>query len=66
MADRTDTPVPMTADECEQIFHAALTAGDIPTVEAALRVMVARDPARAVALYDMLRVAVAVADAVTR
>ena len=50
-----------TADQLEAVFHAALTAGDVRGVDAALRVMVAVDPRRAATLYDDLRTAVRVA-----
>lgn len=50
-----------TGDQLEQVFHAALTAGDAEGVEAALTVMVGVDPRRAERLYDDLRTAVRVA-----
>lgn len=37
----------LTADACEEIFHAALSAGDARGVEAALRLLAVRDPHRA-------------------
>lgn len=53
--------VDMTAAEYEQIFHAALAAGDAESVTAALRVMTCIDPRRAQTLYDMTRLALAIA-----
>lgn len=50
--------VPWTADEVEAMFHAALKAGDVKGVEAALTVLVRVDPDRAVALWDDLTLAV--------
>jgi hypothetical protein len=53
-------PLP-TPDECEQIFHAALTAGDARGVEAALMLMAPQDPHRAQMLLDTVRLALAIA-----
>lgn len=53
-----------TADQLEDVFHAALKDGDIEGVEAAIRVMVTVDPKRAVALYDDLQTALAIAKVV--
>jgi hypothetical protein len=47
----------LTADQCEEIFHAALSAGDARGAEAALTVMAVRDPHRAQELLDLTRVA---------
>jgi hypothetical protein len=51
----------LTPDQCEQIFHAALSAGDPRGVEAALTLLAARDPQRAQSLLNIARFAVAVA-----
>ena len=48
-------------ESIEACFSIALKAGDIEGVEAALRVMVGIDPARAVELYDQLMTAVVIA-----
>lgn len=50
-----------TADELEQLFHAALEAGDTRGVEAALTVMATKDPHRAQRLFDETKRALAVA-----
>lgn len=50
-----------TADRLEEIFHAALAAGDTKGVDAALRVMVTVDPRRASDLYDSLVLAIQLA-----
>ena len=50
-----------TADQLEAMFHAALSAGDVEGVEAAIRVMVTVDPHRASELWDMLELAVSLA-----
>jgi hypothetical protein len=57
-----------TADQCEEILHTALSAGDARGVEAALTVMAVRDPHRAQALLDLTQVALHLASdpAVTR
>lgn len=56
----TTSPLP-TPDECEQIFHAALTAGDARGVEAALTLMTPQDPHRAQLLLDTVRFALEIA-----
>lgn len=53
---------PFDATTCERLFHAALAAGDIRGVEAAVTVMTPQDPHRAGELLDMLRMAAALAD----
>jgi len=53
--------IPWTADEVEQMFHAALEAGDVKGVDAALRVMLRLDVDRACELYEDLKAAVRVA-----
>lgn len=58
----TTTPPTFDADTCEQIFHAALAAGDIKGVEAALTVMAPQDPHRAQGLLDMLHVGLALTE----
>lgn len=50
--------IPWTADQVEEMFHAALKAGDAKGVEAALTVMLRLDSRRAVALWDDLKLAV--------
>lgn len=50
-----------TADKCEQIFYAVLSAGDARGMEAALKVMAVQDPNRAQALLNDLRLALAIA-----
>lgn len=52
----------LTADDCERIFHAALSKGDVQGVEAALRVMAVKDPHRAQRLMDLTRMALIIAD----
>lgn len=52
-----------TPDQCEEIYHAALGAGDIRGVEAALTVMAVQDPHRAQRLMDLTRMALIVAEA---
>lgn len=49
---------PYTAEQLETVFHAALQAGDVKGVEAALLVMTRVDPHRAGELFDDLKVAV--------
>lgn len=51
---RDDLP---SADQCEAIFHAALSAGDVKGVEAALRVLVVQDPRRALDLFETTKTA---------
>ena len=60
--ERTKMIAAMTADDCERIFHAALGVGDIQGVEAALRLMAAKDPHRAQRLMDLTRMALIVAE----
>lgn len=48
------TTIPWTADQVEAMFHAALGAGDIEGVDAALRVLLTLDTRRAIQLYDEL------------
>ena len=50
-----------TPDQIEDTFHACLQAGDVDGVETCLRAMVGADPARAVRLYDDLKIALRVA-----
>jgi hypothetical protein len=45
------------ADTCEEIFHAAITAGDAKGVEAALMLMAVQDPDRAARLLETIRLA---------
>jgi hypothetical protein len=59
----TDLP---TADQCEQIFHAALKQGDIRGVEAALRILIVHDPYRAERLMDLARMALIIVEGVDR
>lgn len=54
---------PLTADDCEQIFHACLSAGDIEGVGVALRAVAVRDPHRAQHLLDATRLALTIAQA---
>jgi len=49
-----------TADEIEDTLFACLKAGDVDGIEICLRAMVGVDSARAVRLYDDLKVAVRV------
>lgn len=51
----------LTADQCEEIFHAALRRGDARGVEAALTLLAALDPRRAASLFDQIRLALSVA-----
>lgn len=51
---RTDLPTP---SECEEVFHAALRAGDSQGVYSALIVMSVQDPARAQHLATLLDLA---------
>ncbi|MCX5066624.1 hypothetical protein OOJ91_12120 [Micromonospora lupini] len=70
MTDSTPAgPAPVTpstpifdADTCEEIFLAALDAGDFQGVVAALTVMAPQDPHRAEMLLNTLRVGLAIAD----
>lgn len=55
-----------TADDLEQIFYAAVGAGDTRAVEAALIALCSLDPRRAVRLHDDLKFAVRFVEAVTR
>jgi hypothetical protein len=57
----TPQPDQPTADQCEQIFHAALAKGDTEGVEAALVGLALRDPHRAQDLLDITRVCLKVA-----
>lgn len=50
----TSLPSP---DNCERIFHAALAAGDMRGVVAALEVMAPQDPERADRLYKTVELA---------
>lgn len=50
-----------TPDECEQLFHAALEAGDARGVEAALTVLAVQDPHRAGYLLELTRFALTLA-----
>lgn len=52
-----------TADQLEEVFHAALRAGDAKDVDAALRLMAVQDPHRAELLLDMLQLALQLAGA---
>lgn len=58
----TAPPLP-TVEQCEQIFFAALKAGDAEGVEAALMLMAPQDPDRAQVLLDSIRFALTIADA---
>lgn len=51
-----------TGKQLEEIFHAALGAGDIKGVEAALTVMVRVDAPRAIRLWDLLKRAKVIAE----
>lgn len=51
----------LTAAQCEQFFHAALSAGDARGVEAALKLLAVRDPHRAQHLLDATRLALRLA-----
>lgn len=57
----TRPDLPFAAD-CETILYAALAARDWRGVEAALLGPTVQDPARALLLYDTLKVGVALAD----
>lgn len=50
-----------TAQQAEEIFDAALHAGDARGVDAALRILAVRDPHRAQLLFDILEFACAIA-----
>lgn len=50
-----------TSDQCEEIFHATLRAGDPKGVESALTLLAVQDPHRAQELLDLTRAALAVA-----
>jgi hypothetical protein len=52
-----------SVDQCEQIFHAALAAGDLRGVEAALTIMAVQDPHRAQRLVDLAQAALHIAGA---
>lgn len=49
-----------TADDLERMFRAALGAGDVRGVEAALTVLAGQDPRRAQGLFDETRAALEV------
>jgi hypothetical protein len=51
----------LTADDCEQMFHASLRNGDTRGVDAALRLLAVRDPHRAQDLLDLTRMALTIA-----
>jgi hypothetical protein len=55
----TDLP---TADQCEQVFHAALGQGDTAGWSNSLRILIVHDPHRAERLIDLARVALGVAE----
>ena len=55
MSDTARLPLP-SAEQCEQIFHAALEARDMEGVYAALRVLAVKDPHRASDLFETLKV----------
>jgi hypothetical protein len=57
-----DRPIRFTPDQLEEIFHAALGAGDIRGVECALTVLAVRDPHRAQRLMDLTRMVLIVAE----
>jgi len=50
--------IPWTVAQIEQMFYAALRAGDAKGVDAALKVMTRLDPVRAGTLFDALSRAV--------
>lgn len=52
--------IEFTGEQLEEIFHAALKAGDAKGVEAALTVMCAVDAPRAMKLYNDLKDALTV------
>lgn len=60
MPETTAAPE-LTADDCVRIFHAALAAGDIRGVEAALTVLAVRDPHCARELHEGLELAMEIA-----
>jgi hypothetical protein len=63
----TGTPRPaFTADECETIIHAALSAGDVKAVYYALLAMAPQDPHRAEQIRDTLKLGLALASQPTR
>lgn len=47
--------IPWTADQVEQMFHAAVKAGDAEGVEAAITVLLRLDQPRAIRLWDDLQ-----------
>lgn len=51
----------LTPDVLVQMFHAALAAGDVRGVEAALKVLAVRDPHRAQELHDALELGLEIA-----
>ena len=53
-----------TPDQLEDIFHAALSAGDIEGVGHALRVLLSVDPRRAIRLHDDLQAVMRVASSI--
>lgn len=57
---------PLTADQLEALIHAALKAGDITTVGAALHALAAVDPSRAAAMYDTLQLGLAITEGAGR
>lgn len=56
------TDIEFTGEQLEEYFHAALKAGDIKGVEAALTVMCAVDPHRAIRLHKATKDALTIAN----
>jgi hypothetical protein len=59
MIDKADLP---TAEQCEQIFLAAVEQGDARGVDASLRILCIHDPHRAGELFETLRLGLKLAD----
>jgi hypothetical protein len=55
------SPQEFTADQLEELFHAALKAGDVEAVGHVLRALIGLDPRRAIRLHDDLKTALRVA-----
>lgn len=60
--DETERPELPSAEQCEQIFHAALKAHDMEGVVTALCILAVQDPHRASDLLEMLNLGLWLSD----
>ena len=65
VADLSPVETLVDPDTCERIVHAALAAGDIRSVEAALTVLAPQDPHRAQELIDAMQMGLILAATAT-